>query len=200
MRRLASLLALILAACASDAVSTTTTAEFPVDAKALVDSIHADLTTPDRALRSYWRMKTEETRHAELATQRYFRSERYIAFAAQRKRLMAGDGLAAFEENRTSHVPSSFAHEIVEVKPESDSRAIILTRIRNTTPAPAGAVPGEYETKRRRDGIPVRYVMEKDSAGWHVVQTQTTLLDDGAGEWSNHWQSAARYVPAFVDP
>ena len=164
------------------------------------DSIRADLTTPDRALKSYWRYRDEVGRSDVARVQQWLASPEHATIAAQRVLVMSGDAREAEEQIEASYRQDLVTREIVEVKAESESRATILARLRNVTPAPAGATLDDWTSKRRRDGTPIRYVLEKDSTGWHIVQAYTTLLDDGQGEWKPRWTPADKYVPTIVSP
>ena len=71
------------------------------------------------------------------------------------------------EGNRTFE---TFARDILEVKVESESRAVVVAVIKNTTPIPAGAEMTKYDEERRRDGERYRYILQRDSGSWRVAE------------------------------
>lgn len=179
-----NLLVIALLACGTNASDASKPGPPVSDASGLEDSVHADLTTPDRALRSYWRYKDASERVEFARTLEWLKSSEHAAFAAQRAKVMGGDARVASEQVEAQYRPTMYAYEIVDVKPESDSRALVNARIRNVTPLGAGAVLTELQAKQRRDGELFRYTLEKSAPGWQVVQVQYSF---GSGEWHNRW-------------
>jgi hypothetical protein len=141
------------------------------------------------------------------ATRSYASTETLIAdsgFAEDQRfylTVLGGDAKQETEENiENDGERQTFRREIITVKQETDTRAVVEARLYNTTPLPAGIEMDTYDTKRRRDGIPVRYILEKDAQGWKIVQAKTTLLDDGEGEWKNYFTPGRKFVPTYVRP
>lgn len=128
----------------------------------------ADLSTPDRGLRSYWALKDHVER-----TQRAIGGEVLAKMKAVRQPLgtvTIGEYARDLTEVSSSTL-ESFTRDIVEVKVESDSRAVILATVRNTTPVPAGAeAPKKFMEQEREKGERFRYILEKDKDGWKVAE------------------------------
>jgi hypothetical protein len=120
---------------------------------------------------------------------------RYAPWRRTWRALFTGEALAA--ETDTASRPQTFAREVVNVDMESPTRAVVLARIRNTTPIPPGATPTESDVKRRRDGEVVRYILEKDTTGWRIAQAQQRYIE--GGEWSNRWDTTPT-VPSYSSP
>jgi hypothetical protein len=120
-----------------------------------------DLSTPDRALKSYW--ATQDwleasglggKRSADLANAKYLAP------------LTTGTVGAA---TKNVGKPVAFVRDLVEVKSESESRASVLAKIRNATPIPPGADVTDYHRKAR-EGHTYKYVLEKVGAEWRVSE------------------------------
>jgi len=136
-----------------------------------------DLSTPDRAVRSYWALTDSAARAERLDTT----SAEYRRRAPWRNAwaaILTGEA-GEVEAARQREAPETFAREIVAVQTESPTRAVVLVRIRNTSPIPPGVTPTEREAASRRDGNPARYVLERDSAGWRISQAQYQYAEGG---------------------
>lgn len=169
MRRcIVSLMTLAVAvlgtACSPEEKAASTAA--PAKQVAPVPDVPVDLTTPDKALKSYWAVKDEVRRRNQMIWQ-----ERVPAFREAERRL--ADVLTATMlagQQTTFEDPEQFSRDILEVKVESDSRAVVVTVIKNTTPLPSGASPSRFDEERRRDGERYKYVLEKAANGWQVAE------------------------------
>ncbi|PZP91144.1 MAG: hypothetical protein DI587_36340 [Variovorax paradoxus] len=64
----------------------------------------------------------------------------------------------------------TFDRTIEEVKVESESRAVVLVRIKNTTPLIPTEVPDKWDTEKRSKGDLYRYVLEKAGDNWRVAE------------------------------
>ncbi|KRC26606.1 hypothetical protein [Acidovorax sp. Root219] len=127
----------------------------------------ADVSTPDRALKSYW-AQIDWLTASDHALKRHNR---------------AGDsfqqGTAGLSKVATAQLVSdvkfeqplyTYSREISEAKVETDSRAIVVTKIRNSTPLPPGTTLTAADTKRREEGDQYKYVMEKQQEAWKVAE------------------------------
>lgn len=137
-----------------------------VEEKHEVTQIKIDKSTPDKAIKSYWAARDkvrEERRNWYVSNLNTLQN-----MESTYSELVNGDvreGWKAGEE-----IAETFIRDIIEVKVESESRAVILVAIKNTTPVPAGAEMDKHDTEKRRDGDRYRYIMEKDSTGWRVAE------------------------------
>jgi hypothetical protein len=166
----------------------------------LPDSAFAvDLSTPDRALRTYWRVRSmadtigQPVDTAAVRFQNWQRADTVLA------RIYGGDALAEYRRSRRSARRQHYAREILAVEPETDTRATVLARIRNVTPVPAGAAPDEYTARRRAEGDVYRYVFERDSAGWKLVQVLAKSYP-GDMTWHTYFRAEDRSVPTLTYP
>ena len=64
----------------------------------------------------------------------------------------------------------SFIRDIVDVKIESESRAVIIANIKNSTPIPPGAELSKYQEQSRNEGDKYKYVLEKSQPGWQIAE------------------------------
>lgn len=125
-----------------------------------------DLSTPDRAIKSYWatldaiRMTEHEM---GLQVRSHFREA-----AAPLNSLFTAE-VRRTREGRETAI-ESFNRDIASVEVETESRAVIVATIRNTTPIPEGAELSRYDEERRRDGERYRYVLEREGDGWLVAE------------------------------
>lgn len=140
--------------------------------KAVVATVAVDLSTPDRALRSYWAVR-DENRRARAAIEREFRMRARDDIQRADRQLtevVAPAMVADLQANFDPPPAETYSRDIMEVKVESESRAVILVVIRNTTPIPEGAAVSEFAREGRRDGEKYRYVFEKGVTGWQVAE------------------------------
>jgi hypothetical protein len=150
---------LILALCVT--ASSCTKESVP---EAQVARAQIDLSTPDKALKSYWAVRDENRQRREV-TYSKIRGD----LATEEKRLAD----VASSELWRRQVPSAtetFTRDILDLKVESESRAVVAVNVRNSTPVPAGAELTKYDEERRRDGELYRYVLEKGQRGWQVAE------------------------------
>ena len=74
------------------------------------------------------------------------------------------------KDSRALVLDETFSRDLIDVKIESESRSIITTTIKNTTPIPAGAEVSKYDEESRKDGDRFKYVLEKNQAGWRLAE------------------------------
>jgi hypothetical protein len=154
----------------------------------------ADRSTPERALRSYWRvMDVQDSLVAEDASNPPPGSRWLLAEDAYRSHL-TGPALASYGRTR---VRNRYSRQILGVERESPTRVLIRARIRNVTPIPPGAVPTEFALEARNKGEEFRYIFEKVGQEWKLAQIQTWWESSQA--W-NDLHDASPYVPALVIP
>jgi hypothetical protein len=157
-----------------------------------------DTSSPDRAVRSYWlvwdALQLDDT---SFAGAQALRSERVALVDSAWRRVL--DGAAWAEQSEPIDLTiSRYDREIVEVKAESETRAIVIARIRNATPIRAGYTLSETEAGERRDGETVRYVTERFAGGWRVVQAQRKLWS--GADWTDVFTPGAYRAPTYVMP
>lgn len=125
-----------------------------------------DISSPDKALKSYW---------AVIDWKRRLDAENYAMWRDSDRVRSTNDALAkvavsAFAKKHTPGQVETFEREIVEAKVETDTRAIIKTLIKNSTPIPPGAEVTPYAKRQRAQGDQYRYVLERDADGWKIAE------------------------------
>ncbi len=124
-----------------------------------------DISTPDKAIATYWGVVDAARNQAQSTIGRNFREFRKEQDAMLSK-VMTSKALP----KPSNPVFETFARDITSVDVETESRAVIVARIRNTTPLPTGAALSDYAKQARETGDQYKYVLEKDSTGWKVAE------------------------------
>lgn len=130
-----------------------------------------DRSTPDRAIESYWRMQRMADSIGNLppdTTTWEYRQQQ--VFVRTHRRFFSGTALADILKEDSA---ATYSREITNVDMQTDTRAIVTVRIRNTSPIPPGAVVEDWHAKERRDGDEYRYHMEKHPDGWKITQVES---------------------------
>lgn len=129
-------------------------------------SVKIDTTTPDKALKSYWDVR-DATRVGMIVHFRQSIGE-YRNFEKQLANITT-DSLIKNLQLNIGRV-ETFSRDILEVKVESESRAVVLAVIKNTTPVPANAESTQSDEERRLNGERYRYILDRDQSGWRVAE------------------------------
>jgi hypothetical protein len=125
-----------------------------------------DLATPDKAIKSYWAVRDSiRAKQVELFAQN---KESFHSAEAQISAVADGSLAETFSFDITP--VETFSRDLIDVKVESDSRAVIVVVIKNSTPIPVGAEMSKFDEQRRRDGERYRYILEKNQSGWRVSE------------------------------
>ena len=157
------------------------TEPLPSERKVSSVKVNLDLSTPDKALKSYWAVRDSvRSKQVELFTQN---KEVYQSAAAQMSEV--ADGVLAKSFSFDIIPLEIFSRDLLDVKVESESRAVIIAVIKNSTPIPAGAEMSEFDEERRRDGERYRYILEKNQTGWRVSEVW---------EWSTYPSDAWKKI------
>lgn len=125
-----------------------------------------DLSTPDRAIKSYWAM-VDATNAAEYEIILESRS-RHRDVRARLNSLFSADVRNSLEPEYMRE--EIFSRDIVSVDVETESRAVIVATIRNATPIPANAEVSKSDEEQRRDGDRYKYVLEREGEDWLVAE------------------------------
>lgn len=138
----------------------------PSENKIAFTKVTLDLATPDRALKSYWAVRDSvRAKQLELLAQS---KEGFQSAAAQMSAVADGALAKTFSINITP--VETFSRDLIDVKVESESRAVIVVVIKNTTHIPAGAEISKFDEELRRDGERYRYILEKNQSDWRVSE------------------------------
>ncbi len=191
----------------------------PSTSPATAPTVAPDISTPDRALKSYWRAK-DAFRKAQFDWQ--VRKVPELQSLTNKisidiKSLTTGDVLSFHEgvwkkayEQPYIH-PDEYSREIEDIKQDTESRATAIVRVRNSTPIPEGVVVSDSDKKRRDEGERLKYVLEKDSSGWKLAQTYKFEAYPASLEGKDQWRkifsapvehkhgSAKIYINEFVN-
>lgn len=171
-----------LAACdkqATDAAPTKQTAD--IQAPPVMDA-----STPDRAVKSWWAMRDWAAASWRKNLRVYTASTEY---ETTRKMMDAVGAKGIFEsEARFSagQTAEEFGRSILQATVETESRAVVLAEIKNTTPLPKDADLDKYGTEAREIGVRVRYVLEKEGAVWKVAEVW---------EWRKYENAFGKVLP-----
>jgi hypothetical protein len=166
------------------------------------DSVFArDISTPDRALRTYWRIKGILDTLGVPMDSNAVPARTWTRADSTLATLYGGAALRAHQRDRTPGQRQRYAREILDVRQETESRATVTARVRNVTPIPPAATAGEYEMEKRTNGEVYRYIFERDAEGWKLVQVQTQQMDYmGDSTWSEYYQPEREMVPIWTYP
>lgn len=160
-----------------------------------VPALVGDRSTPDLAVKSYWRFHAlRDSIEWSLVDSASWEFSQYQEFEAARKSFHAGPAL---EDIQREQARQTYSREILEVQQQSPSRAAVLVRVRNTTPIPPGAVATEYDQKRRQEGDLYRFVLDRDSTAWKIVQVQDWEAYRDA--WRDRFGTGP-HVPTWTQP
>jgi hypothetical protein len=186
----------LLASCGRGAPTETGAAiEKPVAAAEPLPAL--DTQSPDAVVRSYWALQDWAAKNSTKEL-RLDVGPTLQKFLDTRIELSGGDFRAATEKEAkgtrnpfptdSSDIPRVVQRDILEVKNESQTRAIVLTKIRNVTPIPSNYKLEEFWQKKRDYGEDVRYVVEKINGKWCL--TQAWYRDDSlVTDWTKAWDN-----------
>lgn len=88
------------------------------------------------------------------------------------------------------------SRDIAEVKVESETRAVVLAKIKPATPIPVGAVLTAEQSKRREEGARYKYVLEKVGVEWKVAQIYQ-FWDFGDDPWKPIFEEVRTRTPHY---
>jgi hypothetical protein len=126
-----------------------------------------DVSTPDRALKSYW-AQVDWLTASDHALKAHNRSGDTFTTGMSALAKVANQGRVASANYQQPLY--TYSREITEAKVETDSRAVVFATIRNTTPLPANANLDAADKKRREEGSRYKYVLEKSQNAWQVAE------------------------------
>ncbi len=141
-----------------------------------------DLSTPDKALKSYWAVLDWGLSPTSMPTPEQLAAMKRISDTFNR---VVGPEMA--RPARVERDQEVFERDIMQVSVETASRAVILARVRNVSPIPDGVEATARDLKKREDGDPYRYVIEKIGDDWRV--TEVWEQGYGSSGWSRTFRS-----------
>lgn len=124
--------------------------------------------SPDQTIKSWW--KVRDLHLSELY--KYCLAPSEIKWEADKYYPKITDGavLNELQRKEIKCEKTTYEREILEVKVESETRAIVLAKIKNTTPIPTGIVLTERQAKELEEGGKVKYTLENLAGGWKINQ------------------------------
>lgn len=151
----------------------------------------ANLTSPDNALKSWWRYidaKIEANNNrCKTVYQKMIIKDGYSKVAT-------GEVQEALASNKVKCNKTTYAREILEVKVETETRAVALAKITNSTPTTV--TPSAGEEKRRAEGEKYKYVIEKVGTDWRIAQVyEYTSYKE---EWTPQYKVREDYYPVYI--
>lgn len=162
-----------------------------------------DVQSPDRLIQSYWAVNDWlNANHCKLFRVVAPNDSEVRDFEEALAVIGAGDYLASqrkqVEQSRkpcAGESAYSYQRDIIEVKPESETRSVVLAKIKNVTPIPVGMTLQRSDLAQRNYGEDVKYVVEKTADGWRLTQAWARGLDiisalrggDRTEEWEKVW-------------
>lgn len=134
--------------------------------------VNVETNSPDQTIKSWWKIRDlaneEKAKECERNSAR-LREHIATKYTAS---VFTGPALVSVQRPAQCEV-DMYSRDIVEVKVESETRAVVLATIKATTPIPAGATPAEHELKNRAEGYRYKYVLEKVGSVWKIAQIYT---------------------------
>lgn len=145
-----------------------------VDANKAVEVFYpheVDLSTPDRAIQSYWKSVDFLNESTNVV------SERVLASATpytEPKFSTMNDAMVMHELRgfpKSDEVLPVFSRQIEDVQMQTDSRAFVVAAIKNVTPLDSSQVLSEGERELRSEGGLYKYILEKGGDSlWRVSE------------------------------
>lgn len=192
MKRLAAVSVMVLAVSGCDQIDGKLYERFQ---KANLEmEFEKDLSSPDNALKSWWH-------YLDAVDKKSFENcERYFANQSARESYYSGFSTGELLSIKASSVKecklSTYSRMIQEVKQETETRAVALATIKNTTPS--AMTPTEDEKIDREKGATYRYLIEKDKGQWKISQVfkLSTYSFDKNDPWKPEYKRYPETYPA----
>lgn len=161
----------------------------PVAAQSKSDTSAIDLqmASPDQTVKTWWKIRDvadqDTQKQCEIGAAHYKNSDEYKFTNL----IVTGPASVSTQPSDGHCVLKTYKREILEVKVESDTRAVVLARIKASTAIPQGAQLSEIELKWREEGLGYKYVLEKIGKDWKISQLYT--LESGLKEeWKPYFE------------
>lgn len=189
MRKALALLPLCLILTACDKVSSALGTGSPSQAPAATVSydFEVNTTSPDQALKTWWRYLDAKSAMG-LARCEAYAKEHADDFNVAK--VAMGEVEQSLNSRKSICAKSIYDREILEVRQETDTRAVALVNITNATPSSASRTL--EDEKRRNRGERFRYLLENTGDGWKVSQVYQY---DDAGRYTGGSDWTKQYTP-----
>lgn len=198
MRKALALLPLCVSLTACDKVSSVFGTGSPSQASAATVSYDFEIntTSPDQALKTWWRyLDTKEA--MEYARCHSFAQKDAEGFDVS----SVSTGSVEQSVNSTKMLcwRSLYEREILEVKQETDTRAIAFVKVTNAVPT--SVTPTPEQEKARKVGERFKYLIEKTPGGWRVSQVYLYDISStvtGGYEWQKQYTPYTETFQSYV--
>lgn len=202
---LACILAFMSSACSQNKDASSAPVQLiPKQKESIVEAPKAPVfivenASPDQALKTWWKLIDLMEQNGVEDCKNY-QNKPTSSHVAYYSKITQEDMLRSITPRKSDCKPTVFDREILEVKTESETRAIIFAKVFNATPVPEGAEPDEYEKKFRKDGFKFKYLIEKSSEGWKVSQVYEFDKYSTNGEsWKPTYKYSEKpHYPSYV--
>jgi len=165
MRKLFLLPVVALAACGSHDSPSVGSAQ----TASAIQKVELQLGSPDQAVKTWWRIRDFAEAESKANCEKLPRGDELRSTKYERA-IYTGTALADLEPPPRTCSADSYNREIIEVKVESETRAIVLAHLKPTTPLPAGVTLTVGQAKDREEGTRYRYILEKVGKEWKIAQ------------------------------
>lgn len=140
--------------------------------------------SPDLALKSWWRVRDYENKLVSEHCQRSTRYRHEGPFRDAMQKIATGPALNEIAERPGLCGADVYERTIVEVKVESDTRAVALALIKQATPAPANTALTAEQIGERAQGVRYKYVLERVGKDWRVAEVYAvSRFTAGSDPW-----------------
>jgi hypothetical protein len=158
------------------------------------NKFEVNLSSPDNALKTWWRyIDTKAASEQKLCTDFY----KDVNLKGGFEKVSTGEVRESLVSNKINCTRSTYAREILEVKVETETRAVALAKITNSTTTTV--VPTSDDEKRRAQGEKYKYVIEKVGSEWRIAQAYEYATYKS--EWTPKYQITQEHYPTYVyDP
>lgn len=159
--------------------------------------------TPEAAVKSWWEARDQHEKYSLSICKELTELYRPIRSAQDS---LATDDLLAKQANQNGCPETSYTRHILNVDVQSDTRALVVAQIQNTTPPTPGYVPDSDERAKKERGDRMQYLLERadKTKSWKIAQVYTSdryCTVAPVGGWcpvySNKKGSANTYVFEF---
>lgn len=181
MRKLLLTIPILALAACGDATSPKASGAAAAKPASAAQKIEMNLSSPDQAIKTWWKVRDLAEFESFERCEKYRSEPDDEALSTKyAKSVTTGMALAQQTPPLIPCTVDLYSREIMEVKVESETRAVVLVKIKPATPIPAGAVLTSQQEKSREEGGRYKYVLERVGAEWKIEQIYQfwDFLDD----------------------
>lgn len=157
-----------------------------------------NLFSPDNAVKSWWELndaidkaENEECKNGD---------PRLATIQAARRNLATGNTKEFFQK-RPNCLLENFDRTIERASVETETRAVVIANIKNTTKIPEDSVLSKYSKDYVENGINYKYILTRESDKWYVDEVyeySTTNVLLKKDPWNRRYKYE-KNQPVFLD-